>query len=124
MGTSYDEAMLSYPNDSTYALPDPTKVTQWNHSLTDFEIQLAESKIAPYLQARGFPLSGLPSLSLTAVQSRRICMQSRFKKLRRRIQQDGLTLITMEMISRRLHLSPLHKACSRKLNSRINARLQ
>jgi hypothetical protein len=124
LGTTYHADMLTYPNDSTYALPDPAKVTQWNRSLTNDEIQLAESKIAPYLQARGYPLSGLPLLSVTPAQSRSLHMKSRLQKLRKRIQQDGLTLITMEMISRRLHLAPVHKACSRKLNSRIDARLQ
>jgi len=58
LGVAYDNAMLDYPQRSTYGPPDPKLVEQWRDSLSARELGLVEGKTAQMLADRGYRLSG------------------------------------------------------------------
>jgi len=62
IGVPFDKAIYDYAQHSTYSLPDPHLTEQWRRKLSNYEIQLAESRISIMLEERGYQLSGLPLL--------------------------------------------------------------
>ena len=75
IGLEYDKAMLNYDQDTTYSKPDPKLIQQWRKKLSEEEIRLVESRASDLLVSRGYELSGLPSLQLTASMRRNLKLQ-------------------------------------------------
>jgi hypothetical protein len=109
IGVPYDEAMLSYSEKTTYNLPDPTFTQQWRRKLSDPEIQLVESQIATMLQERGYELSGLPIISISALTARRLKFQDWWYRWNFRRQRYGWPLFVADYLSRHLNVEPWQK---------------
>jgi len=60
LGERYAPDMLSYPDSSTYARPDPTLTEQWRKKLSARELSLAEPRLGDLLMRRGYAPSGVP----------------------------------------------------------------
>lgn len=117
IGVAFDKAMFDYAKHTTYSLPDPKIVERWRKQLINYEIQLAESKIATLLTERGYPLSGLPLLKITPWLRWRMYIQTRWRKSLFRIRRYSLGLYLQEVLSRRLHL----KSWQKRVKLRISA---
>ncbi|MEA5509913.1 sulfotransferase [Crocosphaera sp. UHCC 0190] len=116
MGLEYDQAMLNYAQDTTYDLPDAKFIQQWRKKMSEHEIQLVESKIAPLLQDRGYELSGLPHLEVTPSMEQKIRFQDWWFRLNFRVQRIGLGLFLADYLSRKLRIKPLEKSTKLKIN--------
>ncbi len=117
MGIPFNQGMFDYVKTSTYSFPDSSIVERWRKQLTEYEIQLAESKIAPLLTERGYPLSGLPLLKNTVGLRWRLYLHSRWKQHLFRIRRYGFGLYLQDMLSRRLHLKNWQKQVRRDINA-------
>lgn len=124
IGVTYDAAMLSYPEDTTYSLPDPTLVYQWKKKLSEREIQLLEARIGNMLAERGYELSGLPILEVSPQEARKLRQQGYWLKVRERIRRRGFFLLAMDYIARRLHLKSLERYTTKQLNRKVQAELK
>ncbi len=109
IGVPYDRAMLTYPQTSTYGLPDPKLIGQWRRKLSDQEIQLAEARIADMLLERGYELSGLPILTVTPTMEKRLRLQDWWARVQFRMQRNGLPLFLADYLSRRLGFTQWQK---------------
>lgn len=109
IGVPYDQAMLSYPQKTTYDLPTPSLIRQWQSKLSDYEIQLLESRIGNMLVERGYELSGLPPLNVTSAMEKRLKLQSYWWRLYFRIKRHGLLLFLSDYFSRSLGLKQWQK---------------
>jgi hypothetical protein len=67
--------MISYPETTTYDLPDPSYIGQWRRKLSEYEIRLVESRIGKMLMKRGYKLSGLPPLTVTSTMEKKLRLQ-------------------------------------------------
>ncbi len=99
-GKAYHPAMLSYPEHSTYAAPDPSLADQWKNKLTEEEIRLVEARVGEMMTARGYPLSGLPRLEVSARREKALRAQDRRARRRFRIKRFGLPLLILAKLSR------------------------
>jgi hypothetical protein len=117
IGIPYDDAMLSYPDTTTYSFPDAKYLGQWRRKLSEREIQLVESRIGKMLEKRGYELSGLPSLTVTPIIERQLKFQDWWKRVQFRIQRHGLPLFIKSFLSRRLG----SKAWRKQVQLQINA---
>lgn len=117
LGTKFDVAMFSYADTSTYELPDAKLIEQWRRKLTDREIQLAESRISRLLVERGYPLSGLPILEVSAAEQTRLALQDRLWRARFRLRRYGLPLFATDYLARRLPFDSLARSCKDKINT-------
>lgn len=97
----FDEAMLSFPDDSTYDLPDPKLVYQWKTRAPEEEVRLIEARIGDLLVERGYPLSRLPKLAVSPFRIRRLQFQDRWARRLFRVRRYGLLLSTLEALSHR-----------------------
>ena len=121
LGTSFEERIYDYAKASTYDMPDAKLTQQWRRKLTDEEIQLAESRIADMLTQRGYPLSGLPAITVSAAEKKRLAMQDRLWRARFRMRRYGLPLFATDYLARRLPLDNLRRSCTNKINTIDNS---
>ena len=124
IGTSYDPAMLSYPQTTTYNLPDVKLLWQWKCKLSEQEIQLVETKIGDMLVERGYKLSGLPLLTINSVMKPMLRLHSKWSVVQGRIRIYGLWLIVSSFLSRHLQLKQWNKHVQLKCNNIDTARLK
>ncbi|MGB3237866.1 MAG: sulfotransferase [Geitlerinemataceae cyanobacterium] len=116
LGISYHRAMMSYPQTSTYELPDPKYVGLWQRKFDKRQVQLAETRIAEMLIDRGYKLSGLPRLEIDAKLALLLKIQHKLSRLLIRIRRYGLFLFILDWISRRLPLPNLEKRVKFRIN--------
>ncbi len=124
IGLPYDEAMLTYPQTTTYKFPDPKLIQQWRGKLSNYEIQLVESRIGQMLKQRGYELSGNPFLSVTPIMEQQLKLQSWWKRIQFRVKRYGLPLFISDYLSRRLGLKQLQKQVKLQLNAIENQYLK
>jgi hypothetical protein len=124
IGIEYDAAMLNYPQISTYDVPDPSLIGQWQRKMSNYEIQLVESRIADMLIARGYKLSELPLLKVNFLKRQQLKLQDRWSRIQFRINLYSLPLLLSDFVSRKLQLQQWQKSIQLKLNTIDNAQLK
>ena len=122
IGVPYDAAMLHYAKTSTYGLPDPCLTEQWRRKLSEREIRLVESRISNMLLERGYKLSGLPPLAVSAMEIKRLRLQDWWARVLFRVRRYGLVLFLSDYISRRLGLKQWQKKTKLRINT-VNTNL-
>jgi hypothetical protein len=124
IGITYHQAMLSYPETTTYSLPDTNFIGQWQRKMSSYEIQLVESRIGELLVLRGYELSGQPLLKVNATMMRWFKLQDWWKRIQLRIDRYSLPLFLSDYISRNFRLKQWQKSVKLQLNAIENANLK
>lgn len=117
IGIPYEPAMLSYPQKTTYDFPDSSLIAQWKRKMSEWEIQLVESRISSMLVERGYQLSGLPLLEVTSSMERKLKLQDWWSRLQFRVQRAGPILFLSDYLSRKLRLTQWQKQVKLQLNA-------
>ena len=100
LGVRYTEHMLDYAKDTDYAVPDPSKVSQWGRTLSERDIRLVEGRVGPLLSERGFEPSGLEPIEPRRVERLLLGVDNRLRMWQRRIQRFGLRLFLERGVAR------------------------
>lgn len=116
IGVPFDQKMFDYAEHSTYEKPNVDALERWR-KLPARDLQLAECKIADLLTERGYPLSGLPRLSITYWLRWRMAIHSRLQRILFRLRRYPFDLYLADVISRRLPF----KHWRNQVKLRINA---
>ena len=124
IGTKYNPLMLNYPQNSTYDLPDPKLLWQWQQKLSVREIRLLEAKIGNILLEHDYELSQLPPLNVNRMHDLALRLHGRLAVILGRIDIYGLPLILSSFISRHLKLKQWQKQIQLHCNSIDTARLK
>ncbi|MGL5075232.1 MAG: sulfotransferase family protein [Waterburya sp.] len=124
IGITYDPKMLTYPQTTTYTLPDPSFIGQWRCKMSEYEIRLVESRIAEMLVLRGYKLSGLPLLNVNGIMQQWLRLQDWWKRIQLRIDKYSFSLFISDYLSRNLRLKQWQKFVQLQLNTIENAHLK
>jgi hypothetical protein len=124
LGVAYDQAMFDYTKASTYDLPDPKLLEQWKKKLSEYEVRLVEDRIRDMLVERGYELSGLPPLEVTAKMQRRLRRQDWLARVRFRIKRYGVGLFVADFLSRHLGLRSWQRRVRLRMNDIETANLK
>lgn len=125
IGVDYDPAMLNYATRSTYGAPDVSLIEQWRSKLPDHQVRLAEARIGDMLVQRGYALSGLPQLRVTATRQNWLRFQDWWYCARVRIRRLGLALIVTDWLGRRvLRSQRLRRWSQRRISQVVNQQLK
>lgn len=116
IGLEFDEAMLRYPEDSSYAPVDPSLAEQWRRSEPS-HVQQVEARVGPLLEPRGYQPSGLPAIEPTWWRRLGWRLDSRAKRTRFRIRRYSWGVFLQDVLSRRLHLG----GWQRRVRARVAA---
>ncbi|MBR8828130.1 MAG: sulfotransferase [Gomphosphaeria aponina SAG 52.96 = DSM 107014] len=117
IGLPYNQAMLSYPQTTTYEFPDPKFIQQWRSKLSEHEIQLVESRIGQMLTERGYELSLLPSLKVPPMMELKLKLQDKWERFQFRLRRYGLPLFVSDYLSRRFGRKEWQKQIKLQLNA-------
>ena len=124
IGTTYNPAMLSYPQSSSYDLPDPNLLCQWKSQLSPREIRLLEAKIGDILTDYGYELSNISPLGVNFLLEQILKLHSKLAVVIGRINIYGLSLILSSFISRLLQLRQWQKQVQLQCNTIDTSRLK
>ncbi|HIK31041.1 MAG TPA: sulfotransferase [Oscillatoriales cyanobacterium M59_W2019_021] len=102
IGVAYNDAMLSYPETTTFSYPDPKLIYQWRRKMSDSEVQLVESQVGELLERRGYKPSGLPSLEVSPLMQRKLRLQDKWQRWQFRLDRYGWRLWISDYLARHL----------------------
>ena len=118
INVEYDSSMMSYPNYTTYSIPDPSLTEQWKRKMSIKEIELVESKIFDHMKKRGYaPHSTSPDAPST-VRKILLNIQDKIFRVRFKVQRFGLGLVLYDFISRKCRLKFLEKGIQIRINEK------
>lgn len=118
LGVNYDARMLNFSQEGSYfTLPDPKFSGLWRSRLSPWEVQVVEANIADLLIDRGYQLSELPRLTVSALDVKRFKLSDKVFMWQRRIKFFGLRLAVAEYLTRRLSLHGWHRQVKQKMNA-------
>jgi len=117
MGLSYNPAMLSYAQTTSYSLPNPKLIYQWRKKLSATEMQLVEARTGNMLVERGYELSGLPSLKVSSFGELRLKLQDWWARLQFRLKRLGLPLFVSDYLSRNLGIEQWQRRVKLQINA-------
>ncbi|MEO0629095.1 MAG: sulfotransferase [Planctomycetota bacterium] len=112
----YDPAMLRYDSSTTYSKPDPSLAEQWKRKQTKREVQLAEHRLGPMLEDRGYTNSGFGPHTPGALENLRLLLTHRRKRLAFSINRYGFLLWTEWKLSRLLPITGYRKSVQLRVN--------
>ena len=115
MGEAFDPAMLTYPEKSTYAAPDPSVIGQWRRSLSAEETALVEGKIGEMLTARGYELSGAAPMVPSSLKRFGLKQQNRLGRLQFSARRFGPWLTFLDLLRRFVPHRGLDEHVSRRM---------
>lgn len=124
LGLAFDPGMLEVEKRSRYGAPDPERASAWRRTLSPRQVRLAEARIGPLLERRGYPPSGLPPLRIGPFRAAALRLQDRAVRFVRNAQILGWRLRIAEGLTRRLGLRRLHRRYLRRVHAVKNARLE
>lgn len=108
LGVEFDDAMLDYHLNSTYAPPDPSLVEQWRHKSTAHEIALVEGKVAGMMRERGYEPAGAGHHP-GAVERAWLYLTNRLSIWRTGVRRFGFVTYFMEKLTRYFRMEKLHR---------------
>lgn len=124
MGLPYNPAMLSYPQTTSYSLPNPKLIYQWRNKLSATEMQLVEARTRDMLVERGYQLSGLPLLKVSPLKELRLKLQDWWARVQFRVQRLGLPLFMSDYLSRKLAIEQWQRQVKLQINTIEEAHLR
>ncbi len=116
LGLSYSKKMLSYPESTSYKLPDKKLCYQWKVKLGKSEIQLVEGKIGNEIVGDGYVLSEFEPVIPGLLGRFILKLKSRIKRSSYQIRKYGAKLHLLTIVANRLGLSWLQVICQKQRN--------
>lgn len=116
LGLSYHPGMLSYPDYTSYSVPDPGLVGQWKKKAGQKEISLIEYKAEKSMKTRGYQLANSPCRPPSPMEKIWLALENRYKRIRFRQKRFGFLLFSAEFIARRLKIQALAKKLKLRMN--------
>ncbi len=123
-GVGFDRAVYDYAKNSTYDMPDPKLVAQWRTRLGARDLQLAEARLGDRLGSRGYPSSGLPAVTPSALRVRWLEWQDWWARARARMRLLGVPLFAADYFARRVGPKALEDRLRQRVHAKINATLR
>ncbi len=116
LGLAYDPAMLSYPERSSYAAPDPSLTLQWKRTLSPREVGLIEARLGPRLERHGYAASGHPAVEPGGVERLRLAATNKIATLRFAARRHGWATVLQHRLAGRLGLRALRAAAQLRID--------
>jgi hypothetical protein len=102
LGLAYHEAMLAYPRDSTYDLPDAISVDRWRSQLSPKQRHQVEDRVGRLLTERGFPPPNSTGRSVGPIERAWLRLDDRWGRARFRWRRYGWKLYVQDAVARRI----------------------
>ena len=111
---SYSDDMLTYPDHTTYNLPDSSLCYQWKKKYNRHELQIVEGKLGGAIIEKGYQLSGFDSIVPGLVDTFTLRVKNKFFKVKYQVIKYGLFLYLSSLIARRFGMKKLENNCQKR----------
>lgn len=118
IGVDYNDAMLSYPEKSTYSAPDASLVEQWRRKQSNDEVGLVEGRVGAMLTDRGYEPSGVGPVYPNAMRKLLLRLDNKRGRFSVSVKRYGFLLTMMRILGNRLQIEPLRSYAYSKINER------
>lgn len=118
LDVAYDDAMLSYPEKSTYSAPDASLVEQWRNKQSNDEVGLVEGRVGSMLTDRGYEPSGVAPVYPNALRKILLRLDNKLGGFRVSAKRYGFFLTILRILSDRLRIEPLRGYVYSRINER------
>ncbi len=112
----YSNTMLSYPDHSTYAGPDPTLTEQWKLKSNPKDVRLIENKASTLMKARGYDISFTNALPPSFPKRIYLALQNKTYRAIFGAKRYGLPLYIIDRLSRRFGPDKLRSYCHSRMD--------
>ncbi|MBM9605761.1 sulfotransferase family protein [Desulfopila inferna] len=124
LDVQYDGKMMSYPDHTSYSLPDPRLTQQWRRKMSERQIKLVESKVFERMTARGY-------LPCFRTKNEPFCMLKIFLQIQNwifrknfRFRRYGFRLTAGYFLAKKLRLESSERKIKLLLNERTRKYLK
>lgn len=124
MGVSFDPAMTTYDEDSTYSAPDISLIEQWRRKLTPHQIGLVEARVGSLLEQTGYQPSGHPLPNLGGFGMAKLKLSNKKAVWQERIRRFGLVDPLLVAISYKLGMPKIAYGAQRRIDVKTEAYLK
>jgi hypothetical protein len=113
LGLPYSEAMLRYPETTTYEAPDPKIAQQWRRKASPREIARIEAAARDMMLSRGYPPEASPH-RIGRPEAAWLALTHRVRRWRFNVARYGLWLFAGPHLARALGLNDLETSLLRR----------
>lgn len=124
LGQSYDPAMMSYSETSTYSAIDPGLRYQWKNKQSELEVALVEHKLGSLLVARGYAPSGYPPQAPTPMKRLSLWISNKIAIWRHLFARHGYVDPVLVRLTGKLGLSRFVRGAQLRMHERQNRSLK
>lgn len=125
LGIPYSDAMLSYPEDTTYDVIDKSRVYIWRKKATERDVSLVEAHVGDLLVERGYETSDYrrPPVDRTFYRAW-LGVEHRLKRLASDSRTYGLGLALEHFVARHVPISKWQDSTQLRVDAIINRNLK
>jgi len=124
IGVPFHDEMIHISTDSSYREPDPAYNYQWKKKMPQIEVQRIESLIGDRLVQRGYALSGLPRISVSAIGKKILSLDSKVNVYVYKVKKYGFLLTFGEIFARRFKLNGMQRRVAARVDQIIDRNLK
>ncbi|KPP92796.1 MAG: Sulfotransferase family [Roseibaca calidilacus] len=124
LGVPYSDKMLSYPEHSTYAAPNPAVANQWMRHCAPRDIADLESKIGILMAARGYPPSAPPKSAPGRIRRAQLALHHKAGMWAFGMRNYGALAFFGARIAGKLRLTGLQRHFQGQIDARIRQTLR
>ena len=100
IGVPFEPAMLEYPRDSTYDLPESEKLEAWRSKLSPREQALIEGSAEPWIDRFGYSRSGYRPVRPSPIERGWLRFSDRMGRVRFAIRRHGAALYLEHILAK------------------------
>ncbi|MEM9374004.1 MAG: sulfotransferase [Planctomycetota bacterium] len=116
VGVPYDDAMLSFHEDTSYDPPDPSASQRWSVVLSERDVRLIEGRLGELAERRGYELSGLPPLHPGLLRRSALRIQNKVAHVRWNFDRYGVRLYIRAQLAKRFGSAAAWAGVKRELD--------
>lgn len=116
LGVPFDQKMLSYPEDTTYAPIDRNLKRQWPLTLSPRSVVLVESALSGLMESRGYLPSASDAKSIGKALRLVLVAHDRAVRVKHRVRRQGAGLVAQQWLARLLR----HRSWERRIRLRLH----
>ncbi len=117
LNIAFTSDMLNYADNTTYKKPDIKLINQWQHKLSDREIELVEFKASEYISQYDYSLCNAAPKAPNQLELYYLWLQNKYFRFKFSSQRYGISLYFLHKISARLNIHAIQTYTNKKIQA-------
>lgn len=101
LNVEFEAGLLSYPDRTTYKVPDPSRSSPWMVRFSSRDHRYVEARAGSLMDLRGYSRKH-PKANVSFLEARYLTLQNRIYRIYFRLRRMGLLLFGLDFLNRRI----------------------